>query len=502
PDSNLYDSEPMFEADVRSTVGDDTIFARYYSEVYARQTASDLTAPSANYTTGPFTLYGTATIGGATEVFNGTPVAMTFPTPYTNSMEHDLLHGYSFEDDHPIGDGQITFEYDRTTALTNAYSVVGSATNPDGILTTSIAAGTRQDFSTYLLRGTFNIGPKATLTLANYYDVYDTYYTPNKNGAGAFVFTSSTIGHDDPRFGLSYRASPQVAIRFTAGSALAPPYPALTNALSQTPAQAYATGDTSVTIARNPGSLLPETSFGYDIGSDARLGRVAVLSVDAYLTNLRNQFDSVIYPDGTYNSPAGPIPVYVSTTENLGNSRYEGVETSLHADPAHGLGYTLSFDLQRAYPYDISPCFYATAAKPCPQYGTNLLVIPGINFEGNGTGFNGISNKSEAYSMGFAGVHERGAFGQYAQFGITYFGPNNTYDIAPFFVGSASYRVPVFSPRTTIEISADNVFDADAAPYLQGYRGIPAPLVNGDIGLRNAIPYGPTTLRLTLGESL
>ncbi|MGH7737737.1 MAG: carboxypeptidase regulatory-like domain-containing protein, partial [Candidatus Tyrphobacter sp.] len=42
PDSNLYDSEPMFEADVRSTVGDDTIFARYYSEVYARQTASDL----------------------------------------------------------------------------------------------------------------------------------------------------------------------------------------------------------------------------------------------------------------------------------------------------------------------------------------------------------------------------------------------------------------------------------------------------------------------------
>ncbi len=502
PDSTLYDSEPMFESDLRSSIGNDTLLARYYSEVYLRQTVSNMSSPSANYTTGPFALYGTAAInGGAPTAFDGTVAAMTFPTPYSNSVEHDILHGYSFEDDHPIGNGQLTFEYDHTTALTNAYSVVGSATQPDGVLSTSIAAGTRQDFITYLLRGTFDLGPNTTLTLANYYDVYQTHYTPEKSPTGAFLFTQSTIGHDDPRIGLSYRASPDVAIRFTAGSSLAPPYPSLTNALNQTPAQVYTTGATFVTVTHNPGALLPETSFGYDIGTDARLPFGAIVSFDAYLTNLRNQFDSVIYPDGTYTSPAGPIPVYVSTTENLGNSRYEGVETSLHSDPATGVGYVLSFDLQRAYPYDISPCFYATAAKPCPGYGTNLLVIPYINFEGNGTGFNGISNKSEAYAMGFAGIHVRGAFGQYAQIGVTYFGPNNTYDVSPFFVTSASYRVPLWSPQTTIQISADNLFDADDAPYLLGYEGIPAPLINGQIGLRNAIPYGPRTVRLSVGHN-
>lgn len=500
PDSTLHDSEPMFEGELRSTMGNDTFLARYYSEIYQRQTVSNMSSPSANYTTGPFTLYGTAAINGSPTptVFDGTTTAMTFPTPYSNSIEHDILHGYSFEDDHPIGDGQLTFEYDHTTALTNAYSVVGSSTLPDGLLTTSIAAGTRQDFITYLLRGTFNLGPNATLVLANYYDVYDTHYTPQRSPSGSFLFTNATVGHDDPRMGLSYRLTPDIALRFTAGSALAPPYPALTNVLDQTPAQAYTTGATSVTITRNPGSLLPETSFGYDLGSDIRLPVGSVLSLDAYLTNLKNQFVTVIYPDGTYNSPGGVIPVYVSTTENLGDARYEGIEASLHSDPARGIGYTVSGDLQRAYPYDISPCFYATAKTPCPGYGTNLLVIPDINFEGNGTGYNGVSNKSEAYAMGFAGIHVRGGFGQFAQIGVTYFGNNNTYDVPPFFVTSATYRVPIVNPQTTLQISADNIFNADDASYLLGYQGIPAPLINGDIGLRNAIPYGPATVRLSV----
>jgi hypothetical protein len=503
PDAELYDTEPMFESDLRSTIGDDTVLARYYSEVYLRQTTSNMSSPSANYMTGPFVLYGTAALNGhpTPTVFDGTTTALTFPTPYSSSVEHDSLHGYSFEDDHPIGNGQLTFEYDRTTALTNAYSVVGSATHADGLLTTSIAAGTRQDFNTYLLRGTFNLGSEVTLTLANYFNVYNTHYTPQRSASGAFLFSDVATTHDDPRIGLSFRPAPNVAVRFSAGSAVAPPYPALTNVLNQTPAQAYTTGSTFVTITKNSGVLLPETSFGYDLGTDVRLPTGAVISFDAYLTNLRNQFDTIIYPDGTYNSPGGMIPVYASTTVNLGNSRYEGLEAMLRQDPARGIGYTVSVDFQRAYPYDIAPCFYATAAKPCPGYGTNLLVIPGINFEGNGTGYNGISNKSEAYAMGYAGVHARGGFGQYAEFGFTYFGKNNTYDVPPFFVASASYRIPLGTPSTTLQIAADNLFNADDARVLEGYSGIPAPLINGDIGLRNAIPYGPPSVRVSVGKS-
>ncbi len=505
PDSQTWDSEPMFESDLRSTLGDDTLLARYYSEVYLRYTLSDMGSPSSNYTTGPFTLYGTAAIGGASSPtdFVGTTADLTFPTPYSDSVEHDILHGYSFEDDHPIGGGTLTFEYDHTVALTNAWSTVGSATDVDGLTTTSIAAGTRQDFITYLLRGTFNLNEKTTLTLANYYDVYDTHYTPQLAPDGSFLFTNSTVGHDDPRLGLSYRASPDVAVRFTAGSSLAPPYPSLTNALNETPAEEYVTGDTSVTVTKNPGVLLPETSFGYDIGTDTILPFGAVASFDAYLTNLKNQFDTVVYQNGDYDSPSGPIPLYESTTENIGDSRYEGLELALHEDPSVGLGYVVSGDLQRAYPYDIPPCFYATAAHPCPGYGTNLLVVPYINFEGSGTGYNGVGNKSEAYAMGYASVHERGGAGQYAEVGVTYFGNNNTYDVPPFFVTDATYRIPLGVPRTTIQISADNIFNQNSGTYENGYlTAIPTPLVNGQIGLRNAVPYGPRTIRVIVGHNL
>lgn len=504
PDSQVWDSEPMFESDLRSTLGDDTLLARYYSEVYLRYTLSDLGSPSSNYTTGPFTLYGTAAINGAKTPtdFIGTIAALTFPTPYSDSVEHDILHGYSFEDDHPIGDGQLTFEYDHTVALTNAWSVVGSSVHPLGLTTTSIAAGTRQDFITYLLRGTFDLNEKTTLTLANYYDAYDTHYTPELASNGSYIFTNATVGHDDPRLGLSFRASPDVAFRFTAGSALAPPYPSLTNALNETPAEEYVTGDTSVTVTKNPGTLLPETSFGYDLGTDTLLPFGAVASFDAYLTNLKNQFDTVVYQNGDYDSPSGPIPLYESTTENIGNSRYEGVELSLHDDPSIGVGYVISGDLQRAYPYDIPACFYATAAHPCPGYGTNLLVVPYINFEGSGSGYNGVGNKSEAYAMGYASVHERGGAGQYAEIGVTYFGNNNTYDVPPFFVTSASYRIPLGLPQTSIQISADNIFNQNSGSYLKGYTmAIPAPLVNGEIGLRNAVPYGPTTVRVMVGHN-
>jgi hypothetical protein len=278
-------------------------------------------------------------------------------------------------------------------------------------------------------------------------------------------------------------------VRFSAGSAIAPPYPALVDNIPTTPAQVYTPAATSLTIVQNSGTLHPETSWGYDLGADLRLWG-GVLAADAYLTDIWNQFVGVIYPTSqTYKG----LPVYVGTNANLAQSRYSGLELTYQKDPALGWGYAFAFDLQRAFAYNVSPSFYTSAAGP---YTTNLGVLDGLNYEAfNAPYFNGISNKSEAYSMGYAAVHHRGSFGQYAELGLTYYGPNNTYNVPAFFAATATLRQPI-DRSTSVQLSADNLFGANASTFVRYAAGIPAPLANGGIGLRQAVPYGPTTLRM------
>jgi outer membrane receptor protein involved in Fe transport len=501
PDQRLYDNEPMFEAELRTTLHQDTVLARFYSAILARQTTSDLSSPSANYVTGPIALYGTATVGGTPTAFNGTPASLTIPTPYSNTVEHDALRGISFEYDHPAGPNVYTFAFDRNSSLTNAYTVTGSATNPQGNLSTTIAGGTRQDFTTYLLRGQFALSDKLQLTLANYYNTYHNTYTPQVV-AGSFVFATNDSTHDDPRIGVTYRPNAALSLRLSAGSAIAPPYPALIDNLTQTPAQVFTTGAQTVTIGNNSGGLLPETSFGYDLGGDWRMPSGDVFSLDAYLTNLRNQFVAVVYPSGTTYNPPGTtaqIPVYISTNQNLAQSRFEGIDATWRRAPARGVGYTFSMALQRAFAYNLPPSFYSSAAGP---FTTNLGVVNGTNFYSfNSPFFNGISNKSEAYSQGYAAIHYRGSYGQYAEFGFNLYGSNNTFNIPAFVIANATYRQPIFGPSLSLQVSADNLFNSNSAPYVTYGTGIGAPLANGQFGIRSSIPYGPASLRFTLVRS-
>lgn len=500
PDATTLDNEPMFEGELRTTLGQDTVLARFYSAVLARQTTSDMASPSANYTTAPLQLWGTANINGAAVPFEGDYASVTIPTPYSNKVEHDQLRGASFEYDHPVGNNVYSFAVDRNTALTNAYSVTGSATQPLGNFSTSIAAGTRQVFTTYLLRGAFALGDKTQLTLANYFNTYRSTYTPSAVGS-TFAFATVTTVHDDPRIGVAYRASSNASLRLSVGSAIAPTYPALIDALNQSPEQAYTPGSTTITTTQNSGGLLPETSFGYDLGGDFRLLDGSVLSIDAYLTNLRNQFVGVVYPSGTSYTPPGtttPIPVYISTNQNLAKSRYEGIDATLSRDPSRGYGYTISAALQRAYAYDIPAGFYATASG---DLTTNLGVVGGLNYYGfNSPYFNGISNKSEAYGQGYAGFHFRGSAAQYAELDATYYGSNNTYDVPAFWIGSATYRQPLGNRSLALQVSVENILGSYGAKWVQYGTGIGAPLANGTYGLRPTIPYGPTTVRFELSR--
>ena len=499
PNRRLIDSQPVLEAELRTAYHNDSLVGRFYGAALDRFTVNPLDNPQANYTAGPMTLYGTATIGGQAVTFTGQSANVTIPTPYFQQVERDQLRGESFEYDHPIAANLLTFSFDRTTMLTNAYTITGSKSNPQGNVSVAIPGGSRQDFSTYLLRGIWELDPRTEVTLSNYYNVYRSTFTPGKKPDGSFAFQTVTRVHDDPRLGVAFHPDANVSLRFTAGSAVAPPYPQLLDTLSQTPAQVYTPGATTVTIAQNAGGLAPETSFGYDLGGDFRLSSGAVLSADAYVTNLRNQFVGTVMPAGSFTPPgsAASIPVFASTNANLGKSRFEGVQLLLSKDVPVGVGYTIGGALQRAYAYGIDPSFYATAAGPGT---TNTGVVPGINYVGdNKPFFNGISNKSEAYSQGYAELHDRYAHGQYLSLGATYYGANNTYNVPAFFVMNGVYRLPV-AERTFVQLAADNLLGAYAQPYLQYGAGLGAPLITGQTGLRSIVPYGPAVLRLQIEQ--
>ena len=500
PNQNLIDNEPMFEAQFRTAIGNDTFLARYYSAVLERPSYSDSPNPASSYTT-PLQLWGTVKLAGTPTTFDGQTAQVTVPdsSAYVNSMgDFDHLHGSSVEWSHPLeSEDFVTLAYDADTSLTQSYKVAPGT----GATQYSIAPGTRQDMDNWLARGVFQFGDKAQLTIANYYNIYRSTFAPTAPTYTSFDFSTTTSTHDDPRLGFVYRPDQDLSLRFSAGSSIAPPYPSLIDNNTETAEEVLAAGGavgTTVTVPVNSGTLKPETAFAYDIGGDARLPHGNILSVDLYMTNIWNQFLTKITDTGTtYTYNGTPYEVYTSTNGNLAQSRDQGVEVALHRDPAVGYGYTISGDLARAYAYNLPPGFYSTAAGGLE---TNLGVIPGINYISNGSGYNNISNKSEPYSMGYAEIHRRGSWGQFASLGLTYYGSNNMFNIPAYLVGHATIRQPV-TKNTALQVSVDNLFGSNDLPYvLYGVNSgaIYAPLATGQVGLKADVPYGPTTLRVML----
>ncbi len=490
------ENEPLFEAELRTTLHNDTIIGRWYSVSLNRFTGNAVPTPSTPFT-GVVGLTGNAplTAGGTTPTFTGGPQTITIPDVYSRSVEEDRVHGGSFAWIHPAGPNEYEFAADRIVSLTNAYSV--GASGGVAAFAASVPAGSSQTITSYLARGTLHPTDLDALTLAAYATTYANHFSTGPAGTG-FAFGDATHSEIDPRLGYTHRFPHHDSVlRFSMGGAVTPPAFNVLSGVNQSPAAVFRPGATSITVTQNAGTLKPETSFGYDLGFDQRVTRDTVLSLDTYLTNVRDQLVTTVTPFGTF-TPAGgaAIPVFASAAANVGNSRFYGLEASLRSDPRLGFGYVAQGALTRAYAYDVSPALYATAAG---ALATNLAIIPGANYASTGTGFNGISNKGIAYTQGYVEVHYRSEGRGLVLFGLTYFGNNNSYGIPGFTVANASIRFPVGARQdAALQLSIDNLFNFQGGQTIATDAAIPDPLVNGKVGLVNALPLGPRVVRLAL----
>jgi hypothetical protein len=576
-----YNNEPIFQFEVRTGFKKDNILARYYTASINRLQFNPLQSPSDGFSV-PLQLFGTvnlcptgqAVVSGhcgtatgplpASTPFNGQTANVQFnpsggvcggPTtgwiasgfknaagiacgaagnPFTGftspqyfrAEEADELHGASFEYDHPIGDNGtiVTLAYDQTASRTTSRDYPNAPTVP------GIPVGSYEIYRTILARAQFNLGTRTSVTLSNYLNMYTFHASPNGGIpaiGGTFnvanpnpTFFDSKISHDDPRLALTYRANRDTSLRFSVGSAIAPPYLSFLSRANSTPAANNASAPTFYTNNAANGTIRPETAFEYDLGGDLRFkDGITILTTDVYLANLQNQFFTSTQQNGCYNGstiaatnadgscPTGTpayLPLFSSQNRNLGHARYEGIELALTRDPAVGLGYRLTSALQRAFPYDIPPCFYSTN-NVCSTIGTNLAILPNINYAGSGTSgtpgtFNAISNHAIPYSQGYAEIHYRTANGGYVALGDQYYGNNNSLNVPAFTVAHLDARFPIGgrSAGLTLNANVDNLFQAYPNPYITQFGGIAYPLANGNVGLTNANVIGPRNLRISV----
>ncbi len=521
--SGEINNEPIFQAEMNTTLGKDTVLARYYHAAITRFQYQG-SNPTSN-DTNSLTLYGVATDQQnlppiAYPTFNGTAASVGFGN-YYQEPETDKLSGGTFEYQHPMGGDLLTFSVDRTYAQSVDYATFSGPSY--GF---AIPPGTSQTQTTYMLRDHMYFGQKLEATLSDYFNTYSsTYpigcpildptcssYDTVVKGTGV-IFQTSTAAHNDPRLGFVYRPNGSSAVRLAIGSSIAPPFMGLLIGITSTPA--YDSGNHVAIESQSNGNLKPETGFGWDLGGDIRLKDQTVISGDLYSTNLYNRFFGQTVATGLTCGPANPCssssgpvppgtPILNQTNVNISNARFQGLELSITHAPAVGFGYTLAGALQRGYYYNLPQYFYCSIPGPGCTMDQNLNVIAGQNTNGVGVGIGGQSyngNMRIPYSQANAEISYRFGNGAYASLGDTYYGNNNSLNEPAFGIGYATLRYPV-SKTLSLQLSGDNIFSAYPAVLPTYGGGRPISLANGTTAVTNGNVLGPATFRLVLSTRL
>jgi outer membrane receptor protein involved in Fe transport len=490
--SELDVNANLYQADFHTALGNATVNARYY---VSSDNVANLQYPSGG-TTLTGALYGGVPLANDTTptIFTGQTGTVQLLNSFVGSQTKDTLHGYTIEGDLPSGNNIYSLSYDAIHTESAAYTTFSPANAGEDNV--SVQPGSGQSFQTIMARGQFQLRPTVSATLSDYVISYTDHYTQD-NGLS---FTSSTHGYDAPRLALSWRPDRDLAFRASTGFSIAPPYiHLLTNQSAAVPDR---TPPTSFNTTGNAGDVAPETAFGFDFGFDKRVAGI-VISPDVYETTLHNQFLSTTALAGSYTAPADnpygatpgqAYPLYITQTANLGHSRYEGLELSVHHDPLVGYGFRMQGYLQRAYAYDLPAGFYDTASG---KNTANLGVLPGENFQTTGQGYNGLSQSRVPYSGGYGEINYRFRGGAYLLAGVTYYGPNNAYNEPPFGVVNASFKQPI-TKHASLQLAVSNLTNAYSAFQYNIYGGIPTPLVNGQLGYTAGNVIGPSTTSLLL----
>lgn len=509
------DNEPIFQGEFRTSFHNDSILARYYHAGIVRDQNNGGRFATQMSPVWNVKLYGTQTNGAP---LNGLdPFGQPYRAQETSgwafqSNEEDKIYGYSFEYDHPVGPkgDLITFAADTNHTDGHSYNPFGSEA------TATVPKGSTQDVTTYLLRGQVGFGERLNATLAYYLTDFRAHFgfgnfpvatakTPSPTPT--LAFGDQNFYHSDARIGLAYRASRDLSLRFAIGSAVAPPYLAVLSTPNKpalicgVPGQAISptcpsgVGPGTAAVASTTGAnVLPEVSFGFDLGADMRLPNdpSTVVTLDLYRENLFNQFVKTTFANGSIavpalgSAPAGTYPLYVNQFGNLSRARYEGIEFGINRAPPVGFGYVAQGAVLRGYALGVPPGGYP--GKPG--------IVNDVNFTDQS-----VSNQAIPYAQGYGEISYRTASNALVLFGATYYGPNNDWDLPAVWFFSGSLRFPIHDKYTTFQMSVDNLFNRDSDLFPTNFAGAQIPFQGGQYYATTLKNYGPRQFKFQISHS-
>jgi outer membrane receptor protein involved in Fe transport len=411
PNTTEFDNEPVYSGEFRTVIGPGSLLARYYAGSISRTVTqapapyalSPCFEPSCPYDQTPNT--SPAVAPGLPSYYD-----IGYPGEPYEEPTVDVLHGVDAQYTLPLGPSNVTLGFDR--------HVDQASFGEDYNYTTGVPAGfslyTFQSIA-YSLRGDFQINPKLLFE------------------SGAYLSNTSYVGtRFDPREALTYKVNPNVALRGSWGSAFAAPYYDLIITKPKT---------TKSTITLPSSSFRPETSSGYDFGTDVKLNRDTLISGDLYYTNIFNRYASVTeqtpYPfDGT------TYP-FVTQNGNQANVRNEGLELNFLHAPRVGLGFHSAVDLLRDYAFNQSTS--GVSSRNIFEGGT-----PGNGVQLPGYPFMKIRNDL-TYTL-----KDRAEF----RISSTTYGANNSFGQPGFTEFDAAIRTPL-KDGLSLNLGSTNLFNKD-----------------------------------------
>ena len=422
-EDNLYlgnyenETEPIFTADLRSTIGRGTFLARYYATAINREIPDPAEANQIIQCDDP-----ACSLAAAASNFDLSGAYY--------EKELDTLRGGDLEYDFPLGASTVTASYDTHNDQTTYCSGTNPVLPPKNCSLNNYVENSR----TISLRANVPLSARLQMYVGNY-----------------FSSTTGVGGRYDPRLAFLYRAAPNVIVRASAGTSFVAPYASLQTHLS------------GRTLVQDFGTLAPESSFGYDLGTDIATGRDSKITFDAYNTIIHNRFETEggIPTTGTFD---GVHYSSVSGIFNVGDTEMRGLELSFIKQPRVGLGGYASVDLLRAYPFGSG-----TVTPPISASGVYTSSAGNYGNEAYGSQVVGFP-----YNKDRAELNYTFRSGARVAFGMTAFGQNNTYYEPGFSVFDLGGTAPL-AQGFRLVFSVQNLFDHDDGRVLSEYAFGTAP---------------------------
>ncbi|HEY5258366.1 MAG TPA: TonB-dependent receptor [Candidatus Baltobacteraceae bacterium] len=443
PGSNVYNTMPIFEGQLSTAIGDNTLLVRPYQGAISRviNGSGEANYPQFWYSASTYArafCTGAPSYGSVGATVNGLTACMQGPY---STWEHDTFKGTTFSFIHPFGDDSLNFTYDYHSDETFACAGGGAC----GVQ----VPDTFEKFNTFSLTGDFALRDDLSLKAGGYLTQWRIQGIKAIPTGTTFVGgpLDRTVVRFDPHVALTYQPHNDVSYRLAFGTSSTFPYAGIA---SGTPAYIPPSGTGSAvgTLTEKNPNITPEHAVEIDFGADKRFRNGSVLSFDLMSSVVHDVFENT---QEVVNQPGPPAVGLINFTINAAKLDSRIAMVTFRNEPKVGLGYFATVTATRSVVDGVPLSAYPSAASG--TFGSPANGVQQCSDGGN--------NVCIPYLKGYGSLSYAFPRGDSVSLGVDFEGKNNTYFQPPFWIYDLEAKHPV-SKTFDLEVSVQNLLNTNS----------------------------------------